>query len=473
MPKRPLLIGNEWVDAPGTIVVRCPHTDGVVGECARAGPAELERAVQAAVRGFAVSRELSSARRSEVLRKTAAGLERRREEIARTITSENAKAIRLSRVEVDRAVATFTASAEEARRIGGELLPLDLAPGGEGRFGITRRLPLGPVLAISPFNFPLNLVAHKVGPAIAAGNSVVLKPASSTPLTALLLGEILLEAGMPPGLVNVVPCAAADADRLVADDRFRLLTFTGSPAVGWELRKRAGRKRVVLELGGNAAVVVHEDADLELAAERAVQGAFVYSGQVCISVQRVYVHEPVYDAFARKVLEKAAALVPGDPFDERTQLGPLIDEASAARTQAWVDEAVKGGAKLLLGGRRQGRHFPATVLENVTRDMKVHCAEVFAPVVNLYRYRDFDAALAAVNDSPYGLQAGVFTRDTGRIFRAFRELEVGAVLLNESPTWRLDTMPYGGEKDSGLGREGVRYAIEEMTQLRLLAINPS
>jgi glyceraldehyde-3-phosphate dehydrogenase (NADP+) len=473
MPKRPLLIGNDWVDARDTIVVKCPHTGGVVGECAKAGPAELERAVEAAVRGFATSRGMSSARRSDLLKKTAAGLERRREEIARTITSENAKPIRLSRVEVDRAVATFTASAEEAKRVGGEVLPLDLAPGGEGRVGITRRLPLGPVLAISPFNFPLNLVAHKVGPAIAAGNSVVLKPASSTPLTALLLGEVLLEAGMPPGLVNIVPCSAADADRLVADERFRVLTFTGSPAVGWELRKKAGRKRVILELGGNAAVIVHEDADLELAAERAVQGAFVYSGQVCISVQRIYVHDAVYDAFAKKAVAKAAALVAGDPFDERTQLGPLIDDAAAARTQAWVDEAVKGGARLLCGGRRQGRHFPATLLEQVTREMKVHCAELFAPVANLYRYPDFDSALAAVNDSPFGLQAGLFTRDVGRVFRAFRELEVGGVLHNESPTWRIDTMPYGGEKESGLGREGVRYALEEMTQLRLLAINPS
>jgi glyceraldehyde-3-phosphate dehydrogenase (NADP+) len=461
--RRRLLIANEWIDAPGTIA-------NAAGELAKAGPDELERAVAAAVRAFDLTRRLSSARRSEILQKVAAGLGRRKEELARTITLENAKPIRLSRVEVDRAALTFSIAAEEARRIGGEVLPLDLNAASEGKLGITRRFPLGPVFAITPFNFPLNLVAHKVAPAMAAGNSVVLKPASATPHTALLLGEILVEAGMPPGMLNVVPCAASDADRLVADDRFKLVTFTGSPAVGWELKRKAGKKRVTLELGGNAAAVVHDDADLEPAVEKLVAGAFAYAGQVCISVQRIYLQERIADDFTRRFLERAAKLVPGDPLEEKTDLGPLIDEAAARRAQDWVDEAVKGGARLLLGGRRDGRFLPATVLEGVRPEMKVHCQEAFAPLVNLYRYREFPEALAAVNASAYGLQAALFTRDAERIFRAFEALEVGGLVVNDSPTWRIDSMPYGGEKDSGQGREGVRYALEEMTQLRLLAL---
>jgi acyl-CoA reductase-like NAD-dependent aldehyde dehydrogenase len=470
-PRRRLLIGNEWVDAAETLTVRSPHTGEVVGEVARAGPAEMERAVQAAVRGFQETRKLSSFRRSEILSRVAAGLAARREEMARTITSENAKTIKLARGEVERGIATFGIAAEEAKRIGGEVLPLDLNAPSEGRLGITRRFPLGPIFGISPFNFPLNLVSHKVAPSMAAGNSLVLKPASSTPLSALLLAEILVEAGMPPGMVNVTPCGADLADKLVGDDRFKLVTFTGSPAVGWELKRKAGRKRVTLELGGNAAVIVESDADLDLAVERAVTGAFAYSGQVCISVQRIYLHERIADAFTQKFLERTKKLVMGDPFDEKTDLGPMIDEKSLERTQAWVDEAVKGGAALLCGGKREGRFFPATVLANVKAEMRVHCAEVFAPIVNLYRYQDFPAALAAVNDSPFGLQAGVFARDIGRVFQAFQELEVGGVIVNDVPTWRIDSMPYGGEKDSGQGREGVRYAIEEMTQLRLLALN--
>jgi glyceraldehyde-3-phosphate dehydrogenase (NADP+) len=471
MQRRRLLIANEWVDARDTIAVRSPHTGEVVGEVAKAGPEEMERALRAAVRGFEETRRLSSALRAETLQKVAAGLARRREELARTITLENAKPIKLSRTEVDRATATFTIAAEEAKRIGGELLPLDLNAQSEGRLGITRRFPLGPVFAITPFNFPLNLVAHKVAPSMAAGNSLVLKPASATPLTALLLGELLLEAGLTPGAVNVTPCGADLADRLVADDRFKLVTFTGSPAVGWELKRKAGKKRVLLELGGNAAVVVHEDADLDLAVERTVQGAFAYSGQVCISVQRVYLHEAVADAFTQKFLERTRKLVLGDPLDEKTDLGPMIDDGAARKTQEWVDEAVRGGARLLAGGRREGRFFAPTVLEGVRPEMKVHGAEAFAPLVNLYRYREFPEALRAVNDSAYGLQAGVFTRDVGRVFHAFEALEVGGVIVNDAPTYRVDHMPYGGEKDSGQGREGVRYAIEEMTELRLLALN--
>jgi glyceraldehyde-3-phosphate dehydrogenase (NADP+) len=465
-----LLIANERVDAKDTIVVRSPFSGEPVGEAAKAGPAELERAVQAAVAGFQETRRLSAAKRSEILLKTAAGLSRRRDEIARTIALEAGKTIKLARVEADRGIATFAVAAEEAKRIGGEVLPLDATPGNDGRLGLTRRLPLGPVLGITPFNFPLNLVAHKVAPSIAAGNTIVLKPASSTPLTALLLGEALLEAGMPAGMVNVVPGAAADVERLAADDRFKLLTFTGSPAVGWELKRKAGKKRVLLELGGNAAVVVHDDADLDLAADRAVMGAFAFAGQICISVQRIYLQERIAEAFAAKFLERVRKLVLGDPLDEKTDLGPMIDEAAARKTEDWVAEAAAGGAKVLAGGKRNGRFFEPTVLEGVKPEMKVHCSEAFAPLVNLYRYGGFEEALREVNASPFGLQSGIFTRDTGRVFRAFQELEMGGIIVNDVPTWRVDSMPYGGEKDSGFGREGVRYAIEEMTQLRLLVL---
>jgi len=468
-----MLLAGRWTDSAEKITVRNPFDGSVVGEVAKAGPAELERATQAAVAAFETTRKLSSAARSSILSAASAGLERRKEEVAHTIALEAGKPIKLARGEVARAVHTFSVAADEARRIGGEVIPLDVTAASEGRLGITRRFPLGPVLAISPFNFPLNLVAHKLAPALAAGNPFVHKPASATPLTALMLGEILLAAGAPPEAVSVLPCSGADAERLVADDRFRVLTFTGSPEVGWRLREKAGKKRVLLELGGNAAIVIHEDADLDRAVDRAVVGAFAYSGQVCISVQRIYVHQPVYAEFSRRFVERAKALKLGNPLDEAADLGPMLDDAAAARVETWVSEAVRGGAKALCGGRRDGRYYLPTVLENVAPTMKAHSCEIFGPVANLYPYRDFEEALRKVNDSEFGLQAGVFTRDAGRIFRAFEALEVGGVIIDDSPTFRVDHMPYGGEKSSGLGREGLRYAIEEMTQLRLLALRVS
>lgn len=467
---RPMLLAGKWTDSSESIKVHNPFDGSVVGEVAKAGPADLERATQAAVAAFETTRRLSSAARSSILAAAGEELDRRKEEVARTIALEAGKPIKLARGEVGRAVHTFSIAADEARRIGGEVIPLDVTAASEGRLGITRRFPLGPVLAISPFNFPLNLVAHKLAPALAAGNPFVHKPASATPLTALLLGEILLAAGAPPEAVSVLPCSGADAERLVADDRFRVLTFTGSPEVGWKLREKAGKKRVLLELGGNAAIVIHEDADLERAVDRAVAGAFAYSGQVCISVQRIYVHQPVYAEFSRRFVERAKALKLGNPLDEAADLGSMLDDAAAERVEAWVSEAVRGGAKALCGGRRDGRYYVPTVLENVAPPMKVHGCEIFGPVANLYPYQDFEEALRLVNDSEFGLQAGVFTRDAGRIFRAFEALEVGGVIIDDAPTFRVDHMPYGGEKASGLGREGVRYAIEEMTQLRLLAL---
>lgn len=470
-PSRQLLLAGTWVPGASARGVRNPHDGSVIGEVAEAGPAELERAAEQAHLAFPITKSLPAFERAGILRKTSDLLAQRREAIARTISGEAGKPLRLARTEVDRAVTTFAFASEEARRIGGEVIPLDAAPNGRGRLGIARRFPLGPVLAITPFNFPLNLAAHKVAPAVAAGNPIVLKPASATPLTALALGEALLEAGWPPLALSVVPCPGPMAARLVADPRFRLLTFTGSPAVGWALRGQAGTKRVALELGGNAAVIVHEDADLDLALDRCVHGAYAYSGQVCISVQRIYLHRPIYEAFATGFDRRAGALVSGDPLDERTDLGPLIDDAAADRVESWLREAGSAGARLRLGGGRRGRFVEATVLEDARPGMQVHDAEVFGPVANLYPYDAFEDALRGVNGSPYGLQAGVFTRDVKRIFQAHELLDVGGVIVNDAPTFRVDHMPYGGEKASGQGREGLKYAIEEMTVLRLLALN--
>jgi glyceraldehyde-3-phosphate dehydrogenase (NADP+) len=387
------------------------------------------------------------------------------------MTGEAGKPITDARREVARAVQTFTIAAEEAKRIPGEVIPLDWTPGMDSHLGILRRVPIGPVLGITPFNFPLNLVAHKVAPALAAGNPILIKPAPQTPLTALLLAEVGLEAGVPPGGLNVLPCDNRVAERLVVDPRFKLLSFTGSAAVGWMLKAKCGKKKVVLELGGNAGVIVEQDADLDFAAQRCASGGFGYAGQTCISVQRIFVHHSVVDLFTTKLLLQVARLKGGDPNDESTVVGPLIDQHAAHRVEEWIGEAVAQGARVLLGGKRMGSVVEATVLTNVTPTMKVSCQEVFGPVVTVTPYRQFDEALQAMNRSEYGLQAGVFTQDVNKVFHAFRHLEVGAVLVNEIPTFRAEHMPYGGVKDSGLGREGLRISIEEMTEPRFLVLN--
>ena len=449
-----------------------PHSGEAAGATFFAGPEELEAGVRAAVAGFERTRRLPGHERSRILAGIAARLRERREEFARSITGENGKPIRESRVEVDRAAQTFAVAAEEARRIGGEVLPLDWQAGSEGRWGIVRRFPAGPVLAFTPFNFPLNLSAHKVAPALAAGCSIFLKPAPGVPLTALRLGEAVREAGAPEGACTVVPCANELAAPLVRDDRFAVFTFTGSSRVGWELRAQAGRKRVLLELGGNAALIVHADADVEAAVRRTLVGAFAYSGQVCISVQRVYAHRAVFDAFTAQLVAGARALRTGDPFDEATAVSSLIRPGEAERVQAWIEEARAGGARVLVGGGRRGALVEPTVLTGTTPAMKVVSEEAFGPLVVVEPYDDLDAALAAVNAGRYGLQAGIYTRDLRAAWRAFEALEVGAVMVNEVPTYRVDHMPYGGVKDSGSGREGVRYTIEEMTEPRLLMLNP-
>ncbi len=471
MEPRPFLIGNRWRTTATAVPVKNPFNGSLAAEVCQAGEAEAEEAVAAAVSAFSSMRRLPAHERAGALGKIAGILAARREEFARTITTESGKPITDARREVGRAVQTFAVASEEAKRIPGEVVPLDLTPGTDAYLGLVRRFPIGPVLGITPFNFPLNLVAHKVAPCLACGNPIVLKPAPQTPLTALLLGEVVMEAGLPIGALNVVPCDNTVAEHLVTHPHLKILSFTGSAAVGWMLKAKCGKKRVLLELGGNAGVIVEPDADLAVAAQRCATGGFAYAGQTCISVQRIYVHEAAYDRFVEDLLARVNRLKVGDPSDEDTVVGPLIDEAAARRVEDWIGEAVAQGAKLLAGGKRSGSLVEATVLADVAPTMKVSCREVFGPVVTVTRYRRFEEAIAALNESDYGLQAGLFTRDVDRIFKAYRELEVGTVLANEIPTFRADHMPYGGVKDSGLGREGVRYAIEEMTEPKLLVLN--
>jgi acyl-CoA reductase-like NAD-dependent aldehyde dehydrogenase len=468
---RPCLIGGQWCHTTTADPLRNPYTGDIIAHVCQAGPSEAERAVQSTVEGAAAMRRLAGHARSSILLKAAGALRERRENFAATMTVEAGKPLTDARREVDRAIQTFSVAAEEAKRIGGEVVPLDWSPGMESHWGVTRRFPIGPILGITPFNFPLNLVAHKVAPALAAGNSILIKPAPQTPLTALLLGELLLEAGVPPGGVNIVPCPNQVAERLVADARFKLLSFTGSAAVGWMLKAKCGKKKVVLELGGNAAVIVEPDADLDYVAQRCVAGGFSYAGQTCISVQRIFVHESVATGFTDNLVARVQQLTTGDPSDERTVVGPVIDLGAAQRLKGWIDEAVEQGARLLTGGGCAGSVVGPTVLSEVTGSMKVSCHEVFGPLVTVTPYRDFDRVLEAVNESEYGLQAGLFTHNVERIFHAFEQLDVGAVLANEIPTFRADHMPYGGVKDSGIGREGVRYAIEDMTEPKLLVFN--
>lgn len=468
----PFCLAGEPGRSSETLEVRNPFNGSVIGRTWLAGDTEFERAVSAAERAALVMRNMPAHERAAILMTVSAELKSRRDKIARTLAGEAGKPIRDATTETERAAMTFQVAAEEARRLGGEVIPMDLAPHGERRIAITRRFPIGPIAAISPFNFPLNLAAHKIAPAIAAGNPIVLKPATKTPLSALYLGELATRAGLPPGAISVLPMARRTGDRLVTDPRFKLLTFTGSSAVGWDMKNRAGRKKVILELGGNAGVIVDEGANLEFAAKRVTTGGFAFAGQSCISVQRVYVHERVFDRFAAHLVRFVEALTVGDPMDPATDLGPMIEASEAARIETWVNEAVSAGARVLTGGHRLGPALYApTVLTDVPADAKVCAQEAFAPLVALFPFSTFDAALDAVNDSSYGLQAGVFTPNLEHALRAFDILDVGGVIVNDVPTWRIDHMPYGGVKESGLGREGPRYTIEEMTELKLLVIN--
>jgi acyl-CoA reductase-like NAD-dependent aldehyde dehydrogenase len=467
----PIFLAGRWVESPDVLVVDNPaDADAPAGSTYNATEAQYEEAVEAAVAAFEVTRKLPAYERGRTLREISAGVRARREELGHLIALEAGKPIRDALVEVDRAVLTFRLGAEEAERMTGEVIPLDLLPSSKDRVGITRRFPIGPIAAISPFNFPLNLAAHKLSPAIASGNPIVLKPPSKDPLTMLTVAEIIEAAGVPAGSVSILPMTRELGDRMVADPRFKLLTFTGSPSVGWRMKERAGKKRVVLELGGNAGVIVDKTADLDWAVKRSLTGAFAYAGQVCISVQRAFVHEDIWDAFMEAFIAGARTLKVGDPLDPATDVGPMVDATAAGRTQRWVDEAVALGGKVLLGGQADGAFFPPTILTDVPTTAQVCSNEAFAPLMVAFPFRDLDDAIARVNDSMFGLQTGVFTNDLAGAWRAFGELEVGGVIVNDVPTYRIDHMPYGGVKDSGLGREGLRYAMDDMTEIRIMVL---
>jgi glyceraldehyde-3-phosphate dehydrogenase (NADP+) len=467
----PIFLAGRWVESDDPLVIANPaDADHPAGSTFHASEAQYEEAVEAAVKAFEVTRTLPAYERGAILRNISAGIRARREELGRLISLEAGKPIRDALVEVDRAAVTFRLGAEEAERMVGETIPLDIMPASKGRMGITRRFPIGPIAAISPFNFPLNLAAHKVAPAIASGNPIVLKPPSKDPLVMLTVAEIIEEAGAPAGSVSILPMSRELGDRMVSDERFKLLTFTGSPSVGWRMKERAGKKRVVLELGGNAGVIIDKTADLDWAVKRCLVGAFAYAGQVCISVQRMFIHEDVWDAFMPKFIEGARALKVGDPLDPQTDVGPMVDANAASRTQRWVDEALADGGKALLGGTATGTFFPPTILTDVPVTAAVCSNEAFAPLVVAFPFRDIDDAIRRVNDSMFGLQTGVFTNDLSAAWRSFNELEVGGVIVNDVPTYRTDHMPYGGVKDSGLGREGIRWAMEDMTELRIMVL---
>ncbi len=464
-------IDGRWREDGDLIEVRSPFDGSVVRRVVQGRREHADAAIAAAVKAFGTTRRLPAFERQRVLRSIAQQIAERRDEFSRTIVHEAGKPIKLARIEVDRAIFIFNVAAEEATRIYGEYLPMDWQEFTVGRWGIVKRFPIGPIAGITPFNFPLHLVAHKVAPAIAAGCPIVLKPAPQTPISSLLLAECVQQAGWPDGGLNVLPLSNEDAGVLVTDDRIKLITFTGSVPVGWDIKRRAGKKKVALELGGNAGAIVHSDADLEFAAERCITGGFGYAGQTCISVQRIMVEQSAYGKFIDILVEGVKKLKTGDPMEETTDVGPLIRESDAARVTTWVEEAVRAGARMLCGGARHGSIVDPTVLTGTKPEMKVNCLEIFGPVVTVEPYHNFDEAVRRINNSNYGLQAGLFTRDAKLLFQAYDELEVGAVIAGDMPSFRIDQMPYGGVKDSGVGREGLRYAIEEMTEPKLLVMN--
>jgi acyl-CoA reductase-like NAD-dependent aldehyde dehydrogenase len=472
VPDGALHVASRRVESGPTLAVHEPWSGAELGRVVRADEALAEEATAACVQAFGRLRALSSYERKAVLARVAREIEARQETFAELIAREAGKPLALARAEVSRAISTFDIGSEEATRIGGEAMPLDITAAARGYSGTWVRVPAGPVIAISPFNFPLNLVAHKLAPALACGCPVVLKPPPQAPLTSLLLADCIRRSGAPDDAVQVVPCEVPIAEKLVKDDRFATLSFTGSAGVGWHLKSVAGKKRVLLELGGNAAVLVHEDAPLDWAAERVVSGAFGYAGQVCIKVQRLYVYRPIADAFVARVLARAHAIEPKSPLDPMASCGSMIDEGNAKRVEQWVREAASAGARVLCGARRDGNRYWPTVLEidGDGRGLKVVDEEVFGPVLTVHRFDTWDEAITMADGTRYGLQAGVFTDSRARVAEAFARMHVGGLVVNDAPTFRVDSMPYGGTRDSGLGREGVRFAIEEMTERKLLVV---
>lgn len=466
----PFYVANRPLQPNTDLEVTDKYTGDVATRVALADAATIDGAIAATVAAAEPMRRLAPYERQAVLQHCVKRFTERADELAQSLCIEAGKPIKDSRGEVSRLIDTFRIAAEESVRIGGEVMNLEISPRARGYRGMFKRVPIGPCSFISPFNFPLNLAAHKVAPAIAVGCPFVLKPASRTPIGALIIGEVLAETDLPPGAFSILPCHRDGADLFTTDDRLKLLSFTGSPSVGWELKARAGRKKVVLELGGNAACVVDADADLDDVVDRLIVGAFYQSGQSCIGVQRIIAHEQIYGELRDRLVVATKKLIAGDPKDEATFIGPMIDTKEAARLEDWIAQAVDAGGKLLCGGKRTGAMLDATLLEDVPKDQLLCTQEAFGPVAVLSRFTDFEAALREVNDSVFGLQAGIFTRDIYKIQRAWDDLEVGGVVIGDVPSWRVDNMPYGGVKDSGLGREGIRFAIEDMTEIRNLVI---
>lgn len=470
--KKKLFIDGEWVEGKEYKNIMSPYSGEVIGEVPVATKEEVLQAIQAAHHARNKMAKLPAHERSNILERFVRLLEEREEEAARIIAEEAAKPLVFARAEVARSIETYKFAAEEAKRIHGETIPLDAAVGGVNRLGYTVREPIGVIGAITPFNFPMNLMAHKVGPAIAAGNTIVLKPATQTPFSSLFIAELLEEAGLPKGALNVITGSGGTiGDLIVTDDRISMVTFTGSPSVGIAIKNKAGLKRVTLELGSNSAVIVDDNVNIDKIISRCVTGAFSFQGQVCISLQRVYVHENVYDEFVDKFVKATKELRVGAPLDENTDISALISPKDVERSLSWVEEAEQGGAIVAAGGTAEGNVLLPTVLLNVDKAMKVSCQEVFAPIVMINKIHHVDEAIQLVNDSRYGLQAGIYTENVSTALRAADELHVGGVMINDVPTFRVDHMPYGGVKESGTGREGIKYAVEEMTEMKLVVWN--
>lgn len=467
-----ILIGGEWRSASESFLVTAPFSGEQIADVYSANADEISEAIAHAASAAKEMRKLARFQIAKGLRRIAEGINARKDEFSRTIAHEAAKPIKLARGEVERAISTFSWAAGEAERFAGEIVPVDTQAPGRGKTAWTLRIPRGVIYGITPFNFPINLVAHKVAPALAAGNSIIIKPSQRTPLTALLLGEVFIESGLPAAALQIVPMDVKYIHSVLGDERVAMVSFTGSAAVGWDLKQRVGKKALALELGGNAPVILDGSADLANSIGRTVTGAFAYAGQVCISVQRVYVHHGLFEEWTNKFVEQAKALRKGSPADELTQLSVMIDEAAAKRAESWVIEAVDNGAQLLCGGTRDGAMLDATVLTGTHPEMRVVADEIFAPVVVVEKFTDFEEAVILANNSKYGLQAGVFTNDLANMRYASENLEYGGVIINDVPIFRVDNMPYGGSKDSGFGREGVRYAMEEMSEPRLIVISP-
>jgi acyl-CoA reductase-like NAD-dependent aldehyde dehydrogenase len=468
--KWPYFLANEAQLPNSDLEVTDKFTGDVATRVAMADTATIDAGIAASVEAAEPMRRMKPYERQAILNHCVHRFTERFDELAMSLCIESGKPIKDSRGEVTRLIDTFRIAAEESVRMNGEIMNLEISPRAAGYQGMWKRVPIGPCSFISPFNFPLNLAAHKVAPALAVGCSFVLKPASRTPIGALIIGEVLAETDLPRGAFSILPCHRDGADLFTTDDRLKLLSFTGSPAVGWALKAKAGKKKLVLELGGNAACIVDADADLDDAVERLIVGAFYQSGQSCIGVQRILAHSDIYDELRDRLVARTEQLIAGDPKKEDTFIGPMISDKEASRLESWIKSAIDAGGKLLCGGKRVGAMLEATLLENVPKDQSVCTEEAFGPVAILSRFTDFDAAITEVNDSTFGLQAGVFTRDIYKAHKAWDELDVGGVVIGDVPSWRVDNMPYGGVKDSGLGREGIRFAIEDMTEIRLFVM---